>query len=128
MVARFIFILCVFLAVGMLTIWQQGRATHAGYEIARLERVKESLDERNKRLQIEADRLKLPYNLFKRIDELKLELHPACPNELIPCENIKQEPNQQNRTIINDGEKIPNVTNQQNAERNERGESCRSHE
>lgn len=80
MISRFVFVLCAFLLVGMLTVWQKGQSTQAGYEVSRLIRVKDSLEKRNKRLRIESDRLKLPDTLLGNVEKLGLKLQPAGPD------------------------------------------------
>lgn len=110
MLSRFIFILCAFLLVGMLTVWQKGQSTHAGYEVSRLISIKDSLERRNKRLRIESERLKLPDTLLGDVERLGLKLHAAGPDELIE--------------IGKPGSKIES----QDTAARERGESCRSQE
>ena len=95
MISRFVFVLCAFLLVGMLTVWQKGQSTQAGYDVSRLISAKESLERRNKRLRIESDRLKLPDTLLGNVERLELNLHPAGPDELIEIGTAERQPESQ---------------------------------
>jgi hypothetical protein len=81
---RFVFILCTLGLMAMLTIWQHLQAVSAGYEITKLRRERNILAEENRRLELEADRLKSPDNLLARLGELGLgELRPARPEDTV---------------------------------------------
>lgn len=108
MVSRFVFVLCAFLLVGMLTIWQKGQSTRAGYEVSHLMSIKDSIEKKNKQLRIESERLKLPDTLLGNVEELGLKLHPAGPDELIEIGKPESKPKSQDAR--------------------ERGESCRFQE
>lgn len=104
MVARFILVLFVFLFVGMLTVWQRAQTTRAGYDVSRLELVKESLLRRNKSLQIESDRLKSPDALLTSLENLKQKLHIAGPDELVEIESSHNQPKSEVSTAKQRGE------------------------
>ena len=80
---KFIFVLTAFALVSMLTVWQRLRSVQMGYEIGRLQRMRNVVVEENRRLELEADRLKSPEVLLRKIKELKLGLRPARPEEVI---------------------------------------------
>jgi hypothetical protein len=68
----------------MLTVWQHFHSVQAGYEIVKLRRERNVLAEETRRLELEADRLKSPENLLKKVRELGLNLRPARPDEILP--------------------------------------------
>ena len=81
---RFVLILCALGLMAMLTVWQHLQAVNAGYEITKLRRERNILAEENRRLELEADRLKSPDNLFVRLEDLGLkDLRPARPEETV---------------------------------------------
>lgn len=84
---KFMLVLCAFGLMAMLTVWQHVQSVHAGYEIAKLRRHRNVLAEENRRLELEADRLKSPENLFTKVKELGVGLRPAKPDEIIRVEN-----------------------------------------
>jgi hypothetical protein len=84
---KFMLVLCAFGLIGMLTVWQHVQSVRAGYEIAKLRRHRNVLAEENRRLQLEADRLKSPENLLMKVRELGLGLRPAKPEEIVRVEN-----------------------------------------
>ena len=95
---KFMLVLCAFGLLAMLTVWQHVQSVHSGYEIAKLRRHRNVLVEENRRLQLEADRLKSPENLLMKVKELGVGLRPAKPEEIIRVENNvsskTNEPNQ----------------------------------
>jgi hypothetical protein len=84
---KFMLVLCAFGLMAMLTVWQHVQSVHAGYEIVRLRRHRNVLAEENRRLELEADRLKSPENLLMKVKELGVGLRPAKPEEIIRVEN-----------------------------------------
>jgi cell division protein FtsL len=80
---RFVLILCAFGLMAMLTVWQHLQSVRTGYEITRLRRERNALAEANRRLELEADRLKSPENLLMMVEKLGLDLRPARPDEII---------------------------------------------
>ncbi len=81
---RFVLVLCAFGLVAMLTVWQHVQSVRVGYEIVRLRRERDVLAEENRRLELEADRLKSPETLLKEM--LGLGLKPARPEEILRIE------------------------------------------
>ncbi len=84
---KFVFVLCAFALLSMLTVWQHLQSVQAGYEINRLRKVRSVLFEENRRLKLEADRLKSPELLLRKVKELGLELRPARPEEVVRIDN-----------------------------------------
>jgi cell division protein FtsL len=80
---KFMLVLCAFGLMAMLTVWQHAQSVRAGYEIVKLRKQRNVLAEENRRLELEADRLKSPENLLMRVKELGLGLRPAKPEEII---------------------------------------------
>jgi len=80
---KFMLVLCTFGLFAMLTVWQHTQSVRAGYEIVKLRKQRNVLAEENRRLELEADRLKSPENLLMRVKELGLGLRPAKPEEII---------------------------------------------
>ena len=95
---KFMLVLCAFGLLAMLTVWQHVQSVHAGYEIVKLRRHRNVLAEENRRLELEADRLKSPENLLMKIKELGVGLRPAKPEEIISVENdVSSKPNEPNQ-------------------------------
>lgn len=83
---RFILVLSAFGLMGMMTVWQHVQSVKAGYEVVRLRRERNVLAEENRRLELEADRLKSPENLLGKLKKLGLDLRPARPEEVMRME------------------------------------------
>ena len=86
---KFVFALCAFGLVAMLTVWQHVQSVQAGYEIVRLRRERDVLAEENRRLELESDRLKSPENLLREIEKMGLNLRPARTEEVVRVETRK---------------------------------------
>ena len=80
---RFVLVLCAFGLMAMLTVWQHVQSVRVGYEITRLRRERNVLAEENRRLELEADRLKSPRVLLKKVEDLDLGIRPAQPDEIL---------------------------------------------
>lgn len=88
---RFVLILFAVGLIAMLTVWQHLQSVRMGYEITKLRRDRNALAEVNRRLELEADRLKSPEHLLMKVKELGLDLRPARPDEIITVRNPKAE-------------------------------------
>jgi cell division protein FtsL len=75
--------------MAMLTVWQHLQSVRVGYEITRLRGERNALAEANRRLELEADRLKSPENLLKKVKKLGLDLRPARCDEIV---RVKRSP------------------------------------
>jgi cell division protein FtsL len=75
--------------MAMLTVWQHLQSVRVGYEITRLRGERNALAEVNRRLELEADRLKSPENLLKKVKKLGLDLRPARCDEIV---RVKRSP------------------------------------
>ncbi len=84
---KFMLVLSAFGLIAMLTVWQHVQSVHAGYEISKVRKHRNVLAEENRRLELEADRLKSPENLLMKVRELGLGLRPAKPGEIIRIED-----------------------------------------
>lgn len=80
---KFALVLCAFGLMAMLTVWQHFRSVQAGYEVVKLRRERNILTEENRRLELVADRLESPEYLLKKVRELRLDLRPAWPDEVL---------------------------------------------
>ena len=80
---RFVLVLVAFGLVAMMTVWQHVQSVQAGYEITRLRRERDIIAEENRRLELEADRLKSPEYLLRWIEENKPELKPVRPDQIV---------------------------------------------
>jgi len=80
---RFVLVLAAFGLVAMLTVWQHVQSVQAGYDVSRLRRERDILAEENRRLELEADRLKSPENLLRWVEKHRPELKPARQDQVV---------------------------------------------
>gem|GEM_PF-3971273 len=74
---RFIVILVMVVVMALVLVYQHARIIHAGYEMAKLSRERESLNEQQRRLAAELVELKRPEVLTERVKELGVDLVPV---------------------------------------------------
>ena len=86
---RFVLVLVAFCLIAMLTVWQHVQSVQAGYEITRLRRERDVLEEENRRLELEADRLKSPEILLKWVERNEPDLEPAGPGQVVKVRPVE---------------------------------------
>jgi len=75
--SKFIGFLVFVVTLALILVWQQFQTTRAGYEIARLQRVREQIIEQNTRLECDVANLRSPSRLLAKMSELQIDLvHP----------------------------------------------------
>ncbi len=73
---RFIIILAAVVGIGLFTVWQRIEAVRTGYRITELQDIKNRLDEDNRQLRMEVQRLQSTYELLSAADRLGVRLEP----------------------------------------------------